>query len=685
MLTPCLKRLRRCPLTLALSREGRGNQFCACARLFFGKRDANGQGPVRSTVKALLLSLSLASISTLADEPPARVQDLHYGSVLFDYYQGNSFEALTGLAVARTRGGIQGHGTDPLLVEGGLMLTYGMTREAKHLFEQLLTDAVEPSKRNQAWFYLGKVFYLEQDPRAATDALARVAPELLQQSAPELHQEWLYLKGLLLLNQQPSAQADAELDRLLESLPPTSLWRAYLRYNRAVRALTDQPAQASSALQQLADDLKLMPVTDEQAEAIALRERVLLSLGQLQLQEGQVRPALNSLQAIRLDSPFSDQALFHYAAAAARGQEPELALQALNTLQDRPLFTAWLQQVPYARGFVLEQLGDRQQALAAYKDAAVRYEALTQTLAEQRERLNEADLVAALRLDDADARPLQLGAPEVARDPYGRLQVQPADFSLASLLASEPFQIGLRDLHELYRLQDHLARWQRQLDSFELMLATRAQLRSQRIAETRVALAERQADQWLAQQAEFNKQITEAVEQEDAAFFMTEEQQAYARKIETLQDTLAILPDNETTAAQRERARRIQAYFDWWVADQYAVNRWAAEKQLYGLNQAMDGFQQQTGALEREMGSDGENAALTARVRDNQQALTARRAELDQALQAARQVLLEQVRAELTRQAREVREYLRAARQAQARLADELFQATSKQPDGGQP
>src|SRR5690606_34413308 len=140
-----------------------------------------------------------------------------------------------------------------------------------------------------------------------------------------------------------------------------------------------------------------------------------------------------------------------------------------------------------------------------------------------------------------------------------------------------------------------------------------------------VALAERQADQWLAQQAEFNKQITEAVEQEDAAFFMTEEQQAYARKIETLQDTLAILPDNETTAAQRERARRIQAYFDWWVADQYAVNRWAAEKQLYGLNQAMDGFQQQTGALEREMGSDGENAALTARVRDNQQALTARR------------------------------------------------------------
>src|SRR5690606_20294297 len=418
---------------------------------------------------------------------------------------------------------------------------------------------------------------------------------------------------------------------------------------------------------------------------IALRERVLLSLGQLQLQAGQVRPALTSLQAIRLDSPFSDQALFHYAAAAARAQEPALALQALNRLQERPLFTAWLQQVPYARGFVLEQLNDRPQALTAYKDAALRYEALIQTLSEQRERLAEADLVAALRLDDADARPLQLGAADVNRDPYGRLQVQPADFSLASLLASEPFQVGLRDLHELYRLNDHLARWERQLESFELMLATRAQQRSLRITETRAALAERQADQWLAQQADFNKRITEAVEQDDAAFFMTEQQQAYARKIEKVLDTLATLPENETTAAQRERARRIQAYFDWWVADQYAVNRWAAEKQLHGLNQAMDAFQQQTSALEREMDSDGENAALAVRVRDNQQALTARRAELDQALQAARQVLLEQVRAELVRQEREVRSYLRAARQAQARLADALFQATPKQPDGGQP
>ena len=68
------------------------------------------------------------------------------------------------------------------------------------------------------------------------------------------------------------------------------------------------------------------------------------------------------------------------------------------------------------------------------------------------------------------------------------------------------------------------------------------------------------------------------------------------------------------------------------MADQYVVNRWAAEKQLHGLNQAMDAFQQQTSALEREMDSDGENAALALRVRDNQQTLTARRAELDQAL-----------------------------------------------------
>ena len=74
-----------------------------------------------------------------ADEAqPERAKDLRYGWALYEYHQGNAFEALTQLAVARERGGIKGHGDHPALVEGGLMLSWGMTREASRLFTQLL-------------------------------------------------------------------------------------------------------------------------------------------------------------------------------------------------------------------------------------------------------------------------------------------------------------------------------------------------------------------------------------------------------------------------------------------------------------------------------------------------------------------------------------------------------------------
>ena len=641
----------------------------------------------------LILAGTLAALLhgpvAVGDELPQRASDPAYGVALYEYYQGNAFEALTRLNVASAEGGIDGHGDHPALVEGGLMLSYGMTHEAGALFRELLDEnaAVAPGTRNQAWFYLGKVFYLEQDSIAARDALERVDDELLQDESDELYHEWLYLRGQLALSGTAGTSGET-VDELIDSLPESSPWRAYLHYNQAVGMLSEgQTEEAMDALASLDSLLGELPEFEPPLanEMSALRERVKLSIGRLHLSRGDFAGAMASLEQIALDGVFSDQALFDYAVAASREGRAGLALQALNTLQQRPLFTPWLQQVPYARGFLFEQMDRQQQALQAYREAASHYQSLSTRLSDEREQLTEARLIEALRFvreGDSPGQPGSMDAemvrPEpgettVLTDAYGRVKVRPGDYSLAGLLATESFQLSLRDLHELYRLRDSLGQWQTQLESFDIMLETRAQQREQRIRETRDALDALNADQWLARQAEYRSAIEDALAREDLRFFMTQEQHELADRLAQVEKTLSQLPEDESTRKQRETFQRMNAYFNWRIADDYAVNRWAAEKQLRELDRAMEVFVDQRALIEQEMASGGENQALAARVEARQVALQRLQGELDKALSAARTELLTLVDTELQQQSQEVQGYLRATRHAAARLADTLF------------
>lgn len=148
--------------------------------------------------------------------------------MLYNYHQGQAFDALTQLSVASEQGGIQGHGDHPALVEGGLLLSYGMTREAGELFTRLLGDdgkgsALSPEVRNQAWFYLGKVLYLEADYQLAEANLNRVDGVTLETSEPGLYQEWLYLQARLA--EQLASQPDPDaIGQFRDQLDPNAIW-----------------------------------------------------------------------------------------------------------------------------------------------------------------------------------------------------------------------------------------------------------------------------------------------------------------------------------------------------------------------------------------------------------------------------------------------------------------------------
>ncbi len=631
---------------------------------------------------AYAVVLACAGGTALADGPPQRASDPGYGMALYEYHQGNFFQALTRLNLASADGGISGHGDHPLLVEGGLMLGYGMPREAQGLFLRLLEESdVSEENRNQAWFYLGKVFWLEGDADASSEALERVNGDLLENTDEALYQEWLYLKGQWLLGQNEAPEAGESLDDILQELPDRSPWSWYLRYNRAVQSLATGDLQAavaslSALIEQAVPGAGLPPEIAE--ELSALKQQARLTLGRVHLGQGDTGQAMAVLDDIPLDGLLSDQALFHYAVAASRQDQNGLALQALDTLQSRPLFRPWLQQVPYARAFIIEQMKQPKAALDAYRKAAEQYLALDQRLASEQSNLTESRLIETLSFireganEKGSAEP-SLGEAAIMTDSYGRVRVRPQDFGLVDLLAGEAFQLALRDLHELYRLDRSLKQWHSQLASFDAMLDTRKSRRKTRIRETRDALASLDADKWTAQQRDFRRRIEQATAEEDAAFFMTARQRELKQQLDRVEETLGALPNDESTRKQRQTYKRMRAYFNWWVANEYSVNRWAAVKQLRELDNAMATFVSQRQLMEQEMASDARLDEFAGRILQKREELDQLDQMLDQALDQTRQELMTLVDAELASQRRGIAGYLRASRHAQARLTDRLF------------
>lgn len=616
----------------------------------------------------------LAGVPASADEAkPERAQDLRYGWVLYNYHQGQAFDALTQLAVAREQGGIQGHGDHPALVEGGLLLSYGMTREAGRLFTHLLGEdgkgsALAPEVRNQAWFYLGKVLFLESDYPLALSNLNRVDGETLADSDAELHQEWLYLQARLA--QIGGSGADESVfGKARSALGPDTLWSAYLDYNSAMNALADDNREtAADILASLIDRIENAGngSAKEASERETLLEKVRLTLARIRLDSGQFDAAFTALEALSVDGPFSDRALFEYAVAAAGQGEMARAFRAIEILSGRELFSPWLQQVPYARGYLLEELNRPEEALAAYIDAANRYESLQARLIAERDQLTEASLMAQLTFEQ-DGNGLMT-------DSYGRLKVTPSDFGLSDILATESFQQALSELNDLYRMQAFLDDWRQQLASFELMLQTRKMQRNARIEATRTALARQQADQWASEYQRLESSITAALARQDLEFFMTSDQKKLAAQLDRVEKTLAALPNDAATERQRAKYRRMRAHFEWMIADDYGVNRWAAQKQLRELGRAMSVFQQQRQTIETLMAKDRQHERLSGRLAAKEAELEALRDDLNQALAQARTRLMDRVDQSLQEQNQQLRGYLVASRHAQARLADALYQ-----------
>jgi hypothetical protein len=329
--------------------------------------------PLRPFSRLALAAVLAAAVVSAAPEafaarkqkdtlPTTRIQDLHYGDVLFYFYQDDDFEAITRLNAYEQWGLMPHHSAESQLLLGGLYLSLGLHNEAGRRFEELLTPQTPEVVRNKAWFYLAKVWYARGYLERAEQAIRQVKGRLPTQL--EAEKQHLFANILLRLGRFDEAVA------LLRNWRGPADWMAYAQFNLGVALVRENKlAEADPFLAQVG----LMET--QRPELMALKDRANLAIGFAHLQANEPEKALEALQRVRLNGPYSNKALLGTGWAEAALGKYQDALGPWMELRNRNILDAAVQEsylaVPYAFG----KLDAAAQSAEYYEQAVTSFDA----------------------------------------------------------------------------------------------------------------------------------------------------------------------------------------------------------------------------------------------------------------------------------------------------------------------
>ncbi|MGH8253728.1 MAG: tetratricopeptide repeat protein [Steroidobacteraceae bacterium] len=539
--------------------------------------------------------------------PKQRVQDLHYGDVLFRFYSGDTWGALTSLEAYEHWQRMPHNEQDAQLLAGSLYLTLGMHNEAGRRFAGLLTDKVPAAIRNRAWFYLAKVWYTRGYFDRTEESLSHISGVL----EPELEAERQHLSVNVLMREQRFDEASARLAHWQG--PPD--WMAYARFNLGV-ALVRQ-----NRLAEADPVLTLVGTMDAPgSEMASLRDKANLALGYAWLQANNPAAARTALERVRLSGPYSTRALLGMGwAEAALGQYRE-ALTPWTELHGRNLLDAAVQEsylaVPYAYG----KLSANAQAAEYYESAIKSFDSEAQQIDTAVARIGEGHMTDDLLLTDRQA------------DRQGwfwqlkQLPDAPQSRYLYSLLADNDFQEGLKNYRDLAYLGGTLKGWDESMDAFRAMIDTREKAHAERLPRTDALLASDAPAKLLAARAAVDSRLTAIETGADVAALGSPEERAQWAKVRALEGALADATgmDADELQTDRDKLRLMKGVLYWKLDAQFKERSYAERRELRALDALLNEAQNRWVRVQRARSSVPTNtgefetriAALAQRIAD---------------------------------------------------------------------
>jgi hypothetical protein len=496
--------------------------------------------------------------------PVTRIRDLHYGDVLFYYYQDDDFEAITRLTAYQHWNLIPHHEEEGQLLLGGLYLSLGMHNEAGERFETLLTKDVPTGVRNRAWFYLAQVWYARGYLDKAEEALRKIQGKL----SPELEAQKDHLFANVLMYEGKFDDAV----RLLVSWKGSPTWSAYARFNLGVALVREK---------RLADAEPFLTAVGtmyaETTELLALKDRANLALGFAELQAEQPAKAKVSLERVRLNGPYSNKALLGSGWADAALGDYKAALNPWMELRGRNLLDAAVQEsllaVPYAFG----KLSANSQSAEYYESAVESYDAESVKLDDAIARINSGSMLQDVIKSERESRYgwfWQLKAvPDAPESRY-----------LYAVLAGHDFQEGLKNYRDLLYMAHTLDRWGDSMEAFGDMIDTRERAYAQRLPRVDALLSSGAVEKLAQRKTDLDNRLNDIDGGADmAALGSAEERDQWAR-IQRLEAALAASPQGQDKEDLEERLRLVKGVMYFRLNDSFKARMWQQRRTMKDLD-----------------------------------------------------------------------------------------------------
>jgi Tetratricopeptide repeat len=408
------------------------------------------------------IAVAIAILVSAASARSAELRDLYFGEALFYAYQEHWFEALQRLdAEIGQHYGVDEPQLDSLQYHigqaefsvGDFELNYRMHHRAGRAIKAVLEANVPDPVRNDAAFRLARIHFQKDQPEEALHALEGIHGRI----PAEIRDDVEFLRANVYL----ALGRPADAVEVLRRLQGSDELNGFAAYNLGIALL--QEGNQQEAIEQLD---RAGQVTARDRSTLAIRDKSNLVLGTLLFEAAAYGPAQQSLDRVRLEGPFSNQALLRAGWADAQAANFSRAVVPWGLLAEREPTDAAVQEAMLALPYAYSKLD-------VHGRAALLYGKAVETFGHELEKVDTS--IESIRqgefLKDLVREEIRLDKDWVIR--LRSLPDAPETFYLISLMASHDFQTGLQNYLDLEDLRKKLVEWQRSFDAFEDMIALR--------------------------------------------------------------------------------------------------------------------------------------------------------------------------------------------------------------------
>ena len=527
----------------------------------------------------LVLALGLAARPTTGGD----LRDLYFGEAFYHAYQGQYFDALQRLDTELDQyhvldepklDTLHYHINDAEFSVGDFELNYRMHQRAGRAIKAVLEGSVDEAVRNEGAFRLARIYFQKGQLDDALQAVGRIQGRVPAQVKGDIE--------FLRANIYMAKGRPGEAVEVLKPLQSDQSLAGFATFNLGIALLQDGRPQ--EAIEQL-DRAGQLAAGDR--ASLSIRDKANLVLGAILFESGNFDRARQALDRVRLEGPFSNQALLRAGWAEASTQQYDRALVPWNMLADREPTDAAVQEatlaMPHAYG-----------SLKLHGRAALLYGRALEMFSNQIERVDAS--IRSIR----EGRFLNALVREESREDetwvirLRGLPGSPETYYLTELMASHDFQTALHNYLDLEDLRSRFIAWKASLDAFDDIIRLRGQNYEPLLPEVDAEF--RELDSRMRLRLEQRKHLAERLQtiltSPRPDYLATTDERSAGLRIALIEKQLGD-SDNPESLALRQRASRLRGALTWRQETEYPKRLTAAYVNLNELNAHVDALTRQ--------------------------------------------------------------------------------------------